>query len=310
MALTNTTTTTALIPTLVEAKVTEAAGRFRTFRNVYSQYARSVTGPGKSGNIAQLPQLTLASRTESTEPTGTAFTPTPRTFTLATYGLHLDPSWESMTFTQGDLTANIGKALANAWAALEDGASTGFAGLYAEASTTAPDHTIGGTTQVMDLAFILQANALLDAQYAPYPRSLFVNSICYGHLMNNADLRTSLAQTKGNQPQAIGQIDPRRYLGNLLGIDVYKVDDLITTGGNLLHNLLIADGAVGIYYAPISTPLSPVPSEFNVDVQYSGGKFGWSIDCEVIHDVCSFASQGTTTSYLNNWLVDMGTKTT
>ena len=215
-----------------------------------------------------------------------------------------------MEFTQGDLTANIARALASAWAKLEDGASTGFAGLYAEASTASPDHTIGGTAQLMDLAFILQGNALLDAQYAPYPRSMFITTIAYGHMMNNADLRASLAQTRGTQPFAVGQIDPRRYLGNVASVDFYKVDDLITTGGNLLHNLLIADGGVGIYYALISTPLSPVPSEFNVDVDYSGGKFGYSIDCEVIHDVCSFASQGTGGSYLNNWLVDMGTKIT
>lgn len=313
---------TEMVPALIESRVMISADKRKVCKGLVGpENWINLTGAGATTKIAQLPAVTMAARTGEgvTQGSNIAFDPIAQTLTMATYGGQFVVSWESNQYSVKSPMDMIADAVALGWTTWEESNALGFAGLYTEAPTGSPDHYIGSSTTLLDGALIRQARQLLMTQVAPpFPNGcyrLLVDPIGWGHMMQDAELRQILRASidGGAAYAATTGVGLNRFVGIAYGVEIWLSDALISAS-SMIHNIMFADGSIGGGYKMISTPISPVPSECNVEAQWFTDIFGWKVNCEFINDISGLvaltASHTGGSGTGNNWIVDLGVRTT
>lgn len=297
-----TTIVTELIPELIESRVLDAVKRRQIFWPIIGEENKINMGTvGKVTNVAQIVEVDLAATTEGVAPSNTAFNPTDRQLTVATYGAKFFIPWEARQYSGVDPADLVSRAVAIAAVKLEDTDSTGFAGLYAEAPTSGPDHTIGVSGTNMTAALVRSGKELLLTQNADDEVHHVIASTQWGHLMQDNDAKQWLKQTRdGALQMAVTRgVQPDRYLGQVYGVNEYVANGMISSSG--LHSIMWANGAIGCGYKLIATETSPTPSRVNVSLRWDDEAFGWHVNIRMIHDISGLCFSAST----NKWLVDI-----
>lgn len=301
-ALTNTTTIVGQ-HTMIETRTLYLAEKLFVFRKLITPGFRvQVPAGSRIANISQQDSLTFAATTQATAQDSEAFTTTQRSFTPATIGTNILEAWEAQEGTPISNIDMYAEAAATAWAALEDDNSTlGFAHIYGEAPSSTPDHEIGTDAVALTAYQALQGAQLLRTAGCAAPYHWVIDPIQWKELMSDADARQWLQLTRdgGMGYAATLGIQADRYLGQIHGVNVWVANALVESSG--LHSMMFGQGAIGQAYKLISTPLSPTPSEFNVEIDWESNKFARRIS----YRVCMFVDGVGFTNTTNKFIVDI-----
>lgn len=293
-----------MVPELIEQGALESATRqkvfwpvLRTNRNFFD-----MTGPGNAINVPQADTLTMAALTEAGGNTNEVWDPTDRQLLPVPLGTQLRITWMGRTYPQTDPMTVIVDEIANAWATMEDSAATvSFAALYTEAPSSGPDHEIGTNAVLLDATIARQIFSLLITAGARGPYNWFIDPTQWGELMQDS-LALSLLKESGSQPSGFMAVEGVRmdmFVGKLFGVNIWCVPTgLITATGE--HSIAVGQNAVGKAIKKMSTPLSPTPSELNVDIDWNALDRVYEVGITVVQDVGGIAFTSTT----NKWMVD------
>ena len=197
----------------------------------------------------------------------------------------------------------IAEEIMIAWADFEDSHSTeGFASLYTEAPASTPDHEIGTDGTPIDLALAIQIHKLLLIQKARPPFHWFVDPIQWAEGLQDSSMREAL-KVNGQLPGPFNSTMPPNaeyYIGSpIKGLHMWVVPGgMIESSG--LHSIAVGTGAIGMAYENISTPLSPMASRVNIDIDWVPGARAWDVDFTVSQISGGLRNTSTT----NKWMVD------
>ena len=304
---TNKSTLNETIIDFLEQQTIESANQLKVFRPVLAQSSpRSImdfSGPGDNKDIVQRSGMTFAALTEwdgTGNTTNTALDPTKRTLSPVLIGCHFQMSYEANSFSSIDPLKMIADEAATAWAQAEDSASTiSFAALYTEAPSSSPDHEIGTQNVPMDAALVRNGVQLLMTAKARPPYNLFIDPVQWGELMQDA-LAISLLKDGGAQPagfRAVEGVRMDQFVGKLFGCNIWCVPGgMISSSG--IHAMMVGQNAIGIAYKRVSTPLSPTPSELNIDVQWFAQHRYYVVALTTCFDTGGIAWTSTTNKFM------------
>lgn len=264
------------------------------------------TGPGALVSVPQSSALTFAAMppggSEGVDnDADTAYNPTDRTLTPVLYGCSLRISWQARNRAQSDPVPYIVNEINTAWAAYEDGATTGFAAQYGEAPTSNPDHLIGTNGVAIDAAIGRQGYQLLLSAGARPPYHWYIDPIQWGELMQDSVARELLKMGGGTVPGPFNDSMPTNtqyYIGQLYtGLHVWVVPSgMVESSG--LHSIMAGAGALGMAYEQISTPLSPTPSRLNIDIDWRANHRAWDVEVTVSQVQQGIAFTSTTNKFM------------
>lgn len=295
----------------LERSAVESAATQKVFRPVLGNSPKTLkdfSGPGDKWNINQTSGISFVALTEwdgTGNVTNTAETPTQRQLVPVLIGAQMEVSYEGWAFSESDFVSLIAPEVAIADATAEDSAATiSYAALYTEAPSSAPDHEIGGT-QNLDYPLIRQAWQLLRTAKAPGPYNLFLDPVQVAHLYQDTQC-IALLDKGGKVPSGmIGEgVRMDMFVGQILGVNIWMVPGGMITS-TTLKAMMVAQDAIGLAYKKISTPLSPTPSELNIDVMWRPKGRYFDVDMTVCRDVGGIVKTNTT----NNRVVEIATNT-
>lgn len=300
--LTNQSTLTTL-GTAIAAKTVYYYDAYALFPKLIGpQFKVALPDGNKAVTFSQLDYLTVALHTEATGGDSETFTTVARTLTPAVHQANVLTGIESWSTSAVPLVDMFSEAFAAAYARYVDGAATySFAADYAEAPSSGPDHEIGADSTAYTAALIRQGASLLMTAGAKRPYHLVLDPIQFEELLRDPEARGYMmgGQAPGSQFAATLGVGMDRFLGQIYGVYVWVADAMIESSG--LHSMMFGQGAMGMAYKPISTPLSPTPTEVNVDIEWDAHKIGYRTVFSSMFDIDGIAFTSTT----NKFIVDI-----
>jgi len=268
-AITNTTTTATLLPTLVGTRVNYYYEKIRVFDGLIGDdYHFLVPNTAKSFVYSQSDYLTMGALGGGTEGVTTdseAFTTTGRTFTPALLGTNIVESWQAANDTPANLVEIYAEAAATAYASLVDDAATySFAAQYGEAPSSTPDHEIGTSGTALTASLCRQGAALLMAAGTKRPYHWVIDPAQFEELMRDAEAKQYLMATRGGTlgQSATAGVAEDRFLGQIYGVYVWVGNAMISSSG--VHSIMFGRGAFGQAYKMVSTPANPTPARVHM----------------------------------------------
>lgn len=303
---------TDIIPTVVESRIEASAAKFWVQRPFYASTPGvtliNMTDMGTSHTIGQADTLTFIDLYEggATANANEVWDPTARTVTPVMIGTDVRIGYEARNDPQSDPVDAIVEEATRAWITVAESASNqfNFPYLYSEAPTS-PDHVIGGAT-ALTADTVRQGMQLLMEAGAPRPYALFLDPVAMGHLYQDSVAVSFLRQGgMANTGSAVTDGPNQNYfLGNLYGVDVYVVPGGMITS-TTLRNVMASNRAAAYAYKNIATPLSPVPSELNIDIDWDGNARAFQVSLTVYFDVVGRVFTAST----NKWIVNLDSAT-
>ena len=299
--------TDATVIDYVEQEAVLSGYNKQVFRPVldaaYRGHVRDFTGKGDTKLVAQTPSWAMADLTEATAQANIAFNPTGRSLIPVLVGGKFLVSWEANELPELSTVQMIIDEAANSWASFVDSdSSLGYAAQYGEAAAS-PDHEIGVDATAYTAALVRQGVVLLMAAKAGGPYNLFLDPIQVGELWQDSTA-LSLLKDQGAQPagfRAVEGVDiMSKFVGKLFGCNIWMVQSgMIESSG--LHSMMVGRHALGYAFKKISTPLSPTPSELNVDIRWEPAERAYTVALTI----CFQASGTAFTATTNKFMVDL-----
>lgn len=295
------------IATGIETRAVYYYDKQKVFRGLIGPRYRFKVPKGQSAiNVSKLGNLALESHTEATASEANTYATTYRVLTPVTLSNTAVVSWEASDGSAIGIMDMLGESAAMAWASAEDDLATySFAAAYTEACNTAPDHEIGTDAVALTAAIGRQGEALLRTAGCKGPYNWVVDPIQQEELMRDPEARQSFRDNsaRGLAYAAGTGVALDRYMGMIGNVHVWIGNAMVESSG--LHSIMFGDGAFGQAYKTISTPLSPVESEMNVDVQWDGRKIANEVTFTISQHNEGICQQSSTYATTNTFCVDI-----
>jgi len=291
------TTLADMIPTLIAPEIVASAARIEVFRPLAREF--DMTGrPGGALDVVNTPSLAFAALTELTAPNATTFDTGKRTLNPTIRGVDVAISIMAWEEAAVGITDSVAKEAAQGLAGDRDGL---FAALYTEAPASAPTHEIGTDGVALSYTTLCAGMALLATQNAPRPIDWCVTPTqWYGELAKDNTLID--ASIKGS-PVLTQGMGANGSVTQVYDCRIFVSDKVAISSGTVYESMMFSEkAALGYAYRRITSPLTGVPSELLVDVDWDSSARAYNLNMTYYADAEGLKGTSVTT---NTWLVSI-----